>query len=118
MCVCVCLQGAAALFITAGPLCLGLLLYGASPVDQSIRYKTLEMRQTLETTTGRMGGGGGAGEGGADGAGGGEHKVDSYVALQIFPHVQRQFQILVDDVDAISKTIMGYLQEYQLAFGE
>ena len=58
------------------------------------RYKTLEMRQTLETTLSDV------------------KQVDTYVSLQIFPHVQHQFQILVEDVDKISKTIMGYLQEY------
>lgn len=62
------------------------------------RYKTLEMRQTLETTLADV------------------NKVDAYVSLQIFPHVQRQFQILVEDVDKISKTIMGYLQEYVVNF--
>lgn len=63
------------------------------------KYKTLEMRQTLETSMSNI------------------NKVDIYVSMQIFPHVQQQFQILVDDVDKISKTIMKYLQEYQLAFG-
>mmetsp|Transcript_44893 Transcript_44893/g.66007 ORF Transcript_44893/g.66007 Transcript_44893/m.66007 type:complete len:447 (-) Transcript_44893:5-1345(-) len=63
------------------------------------KYKTLEMRQTLETTIADI------------------NKVDNYVSLQIFPHIQHQFQILVEDVDKISKTIMGYLQEYQMAFG-